>query len=134
MSDESLDQYPDWGLLQAWVAVVESESVSEAAKRLSLSQAAVSMRVKLLETKLNTTLLDRGTRPAKPTLAGQRLYEATAHLLRNADEMLESVRSVSRAKRSVVRIGSMIRSPPPWGRCCSARCPTPPSRCASGRG
>lgn len=105
MNEKTLDPYPDWGLLHAWVAVVESESVSEAARRLGLSQAAVSMRIKLLETKLHTVLLDRGTRPAKPTLAGRRLYEASSLLLRNADEMLESVRSISRAKRSVVRIG-----------------------------
>ncbi|MEK8025976.1 MAG: hypothetical protein RLY78_1285 [Pseudomonadota bacterium] len=105
MSDEATSQYPDWSLLSAWVAVVESESVSQAAHRLGLSQAAVSMRVKLLETKLDTVLLDRGTRPAKVTLAGQRLYETTTELLRNADELLETVRGISRARRSVVRIG-----------------------------
>lgn len=105
MSDEPANQYPDWGLLSAWVAVVESESVSQAAQRLGLSQAAVSMRIKMLETKLDTSLLDRGTRPAKVTLAGQRLYETTTTLLRNADELLETVRGISRAKRSVVRIG-----------------------------
>ncbi|WP_367847228.1 LysR family transcriptional regulator [Rhodoferax sp. WC2427] len=105
MNDEPSNQYPEWGLLSAWVAVVESESVSLAARRLGLSQAAVSMRIKLLETKLNTELLDRSTRPAKVTLAGRRLYESTTPLLRNADEMLESVRGISRAKRSVVRLG-----------------------------
>lgn len=105
MNDEPSNQYPDWGLLSAWVAVVESESVSHAAQRLGLSQAAVSMRIKLLETRLNTELLDRGTRPAKVTTAGQRLYETTTALLRSADEMLESVRGISRAKRSVLRLG-----------------------------
>lgn len=105
MSEESSNQYPDWALLSAWVAVVESESVSHAATRLGLSQAAVSMRIKLLETRLNTELLDRGTRPAKVTLAGQRLYETSTSLLRSADEMLESVRGISRSKRSVVRLG-----------------------------
>jgi len=105
MNDEPTSDYPDWGLLGAWVAVVESESVSHAARRLGLSQAAVSMRIKMLEGKLGTDLLDRGTRPAKVTLAGQRLYETSTNLLKGADEMLESVRGISRAKRSVVRLG-----------------------------
>lgn len=105
MNDEPTSDYPDWGLLGAWVAVVESESVSHAARRLGLSQAAVSMRIKMLEGKLGTDLLDRGTRPAKVTLAGQRLYETSTGLLKGADEMLESVRGISRAKRSVVRLG-----------------------------
>ncbi|ABM60381.1 LysR family transcriptional regulator [Verminephrobacter eiseniae] len=105
MNDEPTNDYPDWGLLGAWVAVVESESVSHAARRLGLSQAAVSMRVKMLEGKLGTDLLDRGTRPAKVTLAGQRLYETSTELLKGADEMLENVRGISRARRSVVRLG-----------------------------
>jgi len=59
----------------------------------------------MLENKLNAELLDRGTRPAKVTLAGRRLYETATGLLRNAEEMLEGVRGISRAKRSVVRLG-----------------------------
>lgn len=105
MNYEPTNEYPDWGLLSAWVAVVESKSVSHAAGRLGLSQAAVSMRIKLLETKLNIELLDRGTRPAQITLAGQRLYDSTTMLLRRADEMLESVRGISRSKRTMVRLG-----------------------------
>lgn len=105
MNYEPTNEYPDWGLLSAWVAVVESESVSHAAQRLGLSQAAVSMRIKLLESKLNVELLDRGTRPAKATLAGQRLYESTTLLIRRADELMESVRGISRSKRTMIRLG-----------------------------
>src|SRR6218665_2985681 len=54
MNDEPTNDYPDWGLLGAWVAVVESESVSHAARRLGLSQAARSMRGKMLEGKPGT--------------------------------------------------------------------------------
>src|SRR6218665_4194140 len=105
MDDEPSNDYPDWGLLGAWVAVVESESVSHAARRLGLSQGAVSMRVKMLEGKLGTDLLDRGTRPAKVTLAGRRLYETSTELLQGADEMLENVRGLRRARRARRRPG-----------------------------
>ncbi|SCK08557.1 DNA-binding transcriptional regulator, LysR family [Variovorax sp. HW608] len=96
---------PDWDLLSSWVVVIEAGSVSEAAHVLHISQAAVSQRLKQLETVFATPLLDRSTRPAQPTAAGQRLYEHAKDLLTRADQMTESVRNVSRAKRLVVRFG-----------------------------
>lgn len=96
---------PDWELLASWVAVIESGSVSEAARLLRVSQAAVSQRVKQLESIFSTPLLDRSTRPAQPTAAGQRLFENAKDLLTRADQMMESVRNVSRAKRMIVRFG-----------------------------
>lgn len=96
---------PDWELLASWVAVIESGSVSEAARLLKISQAAVSQRIKQLETIFSTSLLDRSTRPAQSTAAGQRLFEHAKDLLTRADQMTESVRNVSRAKRMVVRFG-----------------------------
>ena len=105
MNSSSAPGQPDWDLLVSWIAVVESGSVSEAALRLRISQAAVSQRIKQLENFFETPLLDRSTRPAQPTAAGQRLYEQAKNLLTQADQMVESVRSVSRAKRMTVRIG-----------------------------
>jgi len=96
---------PDWELLASWVAVMETGSVSCAARLLHVSQAAVSQRIKQLESSLGTSLLDRSTRPAQPTAAGQRLLENAKDLLTRADQMVESVRNVSRAKRMVVRFG-----------------------------
>jgi len=47
---------PDWELLASWVAVVAAGSVSEAARVLGISQAAVSQRVRKLESILGTPL------------------------------------------------------------------------------
>ncbi len=96
---------PDWELLASWVAVIETGSISDAARLLRISQAAVSQRIKQLETMFSTPLLDRSTRPAQPTAAGQRLFENAKDLLTRADQMMESVRNVSRAKRMIVRFG-----------------------------
>src|SRR5687768_6816091 len=96
---------PDWELLASWVALIETGSVSDAARLLRISQAAVSQRIKQLETIFATSLLDRSTRPAQPTAAGHRLFENAKDLLTRADQMMESVRSVSRAKRMIVRFG-----------------------------
>lgn len=96
---------PDWELLASWVAVIETGSVSDAARMLHISQAAVSQRLKLLETIFATSLLDRSTRPAQPTAAGMRLFEHAKDLLTRSDQMMESVRNVSRAKRMIIRFG-----------------------------
>ncbi|SEK08493.1 DNA-binding transcriptional regulator, LysR family [Variovorax sp. OK605] len=105
MNSNSKKGLPDWDLLVSWIAVIESGSVSDAAQLLKISQAAVSQRIKQLETFFDTALLDRTTRPAQPTAAGQRLFEHAKELLTQADQLVESVRSVSRAKRMTVRIG-----------------------------
>ena len=99
------ENYPEWSLLLTWVAVVEAASVSGAARLLGLSQAAVSQRIKQLEGAMSTELLDRSTRPARPTPAGELLFDHAARLLAQAGDMTESVRNLSRAKRNIVRFG-----------------------------
>jgi len=96
---------PAWEQLSSWVAVVEAGSVSAAATRLAISQAGVSQHIRQLELGFDTQLLDRSTRPARATAAGQRLYEHANELLGHADRMAESVRALSRAKRALVRMG-----------------------------
>lgn len=104
-SFSTTENYPEWSLLLTWVAVVEAASVSGAARLLGFSQAAVSQRIKQLEAAMSTELLDRSTRPARPTPAGELLFEHAARLLAQAGDMTESVRNLSRAKRNIVRFG-----------------------------
>lgn len=104
-SFSTTENYPEWNLLLTWVAVVEAASVSGAARLLGFSQAAVSQRIKQLEAAMSTELLDRSTRPARPTPAGELLFDHAARLLAQAGDMTESVRNLSRAKRNIVRFG-----------------------------
>lgn len=96
---------PPWEQLATWVAVVEAGSVSGAAARLGVSQAGVSVHVRQLEASLGTVLLDRSTRPGRPTASGQLLVEHARQLLSLAGDMTHSVRSLAHAKRALVRIG-----------------------------
>ena len=98
-------QPPPWEQLQSWVALVDVGSVSGAARRLGISQAGVSQHVRQLEQNLATALLDRSTRPARPTAAGQRLYEHARDLLTRAGQMTETVRVLSRSRRALLRVG-----------------------------
>lgn len=59
--------------IEAFLAVVQAQSVSRAAEQLNLAQSTVSKRLKVLEQELNTTLLDRGkgNKTLKLTLSGE---------------------------------------------------------------
>jgi molybdate transport repressor ModE-like protein len=105
MNREPFEVPPPWEQLMTWLAVVETGSVSGAARRLGVSQASASQHVRLLESFYEVELLDRSTRPGRPTASGQRLMEYALRLLNQADEMAHGVRAFHRSKRPVVRIG-----------------------------
>jgi DNA-binding transcriptional LysR family regulator len=75
--------------LKAFVAVVEEQSITKAAERLNLTQSGVSRRLQQLETLMDTVLLDRSSRPPRPTLLGQRVYQHALSVLNNLDSLIE---------------------------------------------
>ena len=77
--------------LQAFVAVVERRSFSQAAERLGVTQPAVSPQVQALEKRLGTKLLDRSGRRVEPTEAGLRLYRGAQRLLSLEEEIVTEV-------------------------------------------
>src|SRR5579862_953237 len=77
--------------LQAFCAVVERKSFSQAAERLGVTQPAVSLQVRALEKRLGTKLLDRSGRRVEPTEAGMRLYRGAQRLLAMEEELVNDV-------------------------------------------
>jgi len=69
--------------LDTFALVVESGSMSEAARRLQLTPAAVAHQLRLLERELGTRLLTRAGRTVVPTEAGYRLANLSATILRD---------------------------------------------------
>jgi len=67
--------------LDTFVLVAESGSMSEAARRLEITPAAVAHQLRLLERELGTRLLARSGRTVSPTEAGHRLVERARSLL-----------------------------------------------------
>jgi DNA-binding transcriptional LysR family regulator len=55
--------------LETLVAISETRSFMEAARRLDVSQSTVSMQIKALEAELKIELFDRSTRPSVMTPA-----------------------------------------------------------------
>jgi DNA-binding transcriptional LysR family regulator len=79
--------------VRAFVAVVDTGSVGRAALKLNLTQPAVTRRVQRLEESLGVTLLDRESKPARPTRAGEAAYARCMAVLRAADTLTRETRS-----------------------------------------
>lgn len=73
----SQDLQIDW--LRAFLAVVDTGSMTAAAKQVSRSQSAVSMQIRKLEDSVGRTLLNRGAGPITLTPAG---YDLLGHARR----------------------------------------------------
>jgi DNA-binding transcriptional LysR family regulator len=84
--------------LLAFVAVVETGSIVAASARLNLTQPGVTRRIQNLEGLLGAELLDRLSKPLKPTAAGHEAYEQGRRLLRMLDDLKSGV-----AKDGIVR-------------------------------
>ncbi|NVO13186.1 MAG: LysR family transcriptional regulator [Rhodoplanes sp.] len=79
--------------VRAFVAVVDTGSVGKAARCLNLTQPAISRRVQRLEETLGITLLDRESKPARATRAGESAYRRCIALLRAAEALARDSRS-----------------------------------------
>ncbi|HEX7789318.1 MAG TPA: LysR family transcriptional regulator [Afipia sp.] len=77
--------------LLAFVAVVDTGSIVAASGRLNLTQPAVTRRVQNLETLLGAELLDRTSKPLRPTVAGREAYEHGRSVLRALDDMTAGI-------------------------------------------
>jgi DNA-binding transcriptional LysR family regulator len=80
--------------LNIFVHVAETLSFTEAAKRLHISQPAVSMQIGNLENRLNTVLFDRSGRNITPTEAAQVLLPMAREMLNYATHIEETMASL----------------------------------------
>ncbi len=92
--------------LRAFLLVAESGSFSSAAKKLHLTQPAVSKRIAQLEAQLNVTLFDRIGRRIRTTEAGEALlpHARTVHLELQAAH--QSVRDLDGEVRGRLRLAT----------------------------
>ena len=84
--------------LKTYLEVIKLGSFSEVAKKLSISQPAVSFQIQKLERDLGVRLIDRSQKPALMTEAGKRLLcfaesvqTEREHLLTELDQMRDKV-------------------------------------------
>src|ERR1019366_1570003 len=78
--------------LRYFVAVAEQGNISQAAKRIFLTQSALSRQIKALEDEIGQCLLERQAHSIRLTPVGEALLREARELLQHADQMLERVR------------------------------------------
>lgn len=100
------------GDLEVFARVIASGSMSLAARSLGLSPAVVSKRIKRLEDRLGTRLLQRTTRQISLTEAGQGFHERVLAVLAG----LEEAEAFAAGRSSEVRGTLKISAPTSFGR------------------
>ncbi len=81
--------------LKTFVTIAECSSFSEAAKRLHLTQPAISKRISSLEKSLNTRLFDRIARKTRLTEAGQILLQRAQKILLELEDTRRLITNIS---------------------------------------
>jgi aminoethylphosphonate catabolism LysR family transcriptional regulator len=94
--------------LKAFHAVAEEGSFTTAARRLGITQPAVTVQVKALEAHYQVELFHRRARRATPTVAGHELHELTRRLFaleREADALLQAQATMERGRLAIAADG-----------------------------
>ena len=89
--------------LRYFVAVAEEGNISRAAKKIFLTQPALSRQIKALEEEIGQCLLERQAHSIRLTPVGESLLREARELLQHAEQMLERVRGAGRGVR--LRVG-----------------------------
>ena len=94
-----LKQDIDFSSLKAFLEVSQDCNMSSAAKRLGITQPAISSSIHKLEEALGTVLFDRTSRPMSLTQAGRILQNRSAEILTSleglATEVMQSMHGVT---------------------------------------
>lgn len=96
----------DISLLRAFMAVVETGSVTGAARLLNRTQAAVSLQIKRLEEQLGCDLFERGHKRLTLAPSGERLLGSARDIVGLNDEIWASM--TTPAFEGTVRLGVAI--------------------------
>src|SRR5258706_13156361 len=98
--------------LKAFVAIAESGTFTAGAVRVHVTQAAISMQIRQLETETRAQLFIRAPRRVILTEAGEKIVGRPHTTLREHEDALEEIASLTRAHRR----GPRNRSAPGEGR------------------
>ena len=92
--------------LRAFVAIAESGTFTAGAMRVHVTQAAISMQIRQLETEIGARVFVRAPRHVILTEAGEQLLRRARHILREHDAALDEIAELAGAERGRLRIGS----------------------------
>ncbi len=92
--------------LKAFLAIAETKTFTAGAKRVNITQAAVSMQIRQLEDEVGLTLFTRTPRRVILTEAGEHLLQRARKILSEHDVALAEIAELAGAEHGRLRIGS----------------------------
>lgn len=101
-----MDWVPDLRQLRAFVAVVEEGSFTLAARRLFVTQSAVSHSLRTLEEQLTCKLLNRSGKPVAVTVEGELLLERCKRVIFELDQAGRDLDGLKKWGQTRIRIGA----------------------------
>lgn len=81
--------------IQYFVALVEEQSITKAARRLHVVQPAVSMQIRRMEVEYGVTLFDRTPQGVYPNAVARRVYEQCLAVLEQTEFIRKTLRAAS---------------------------------------
>ena len=95
--------------LEAFVAVVDYGSFSEAARRLYLTQPTISAHIRSLEDELHMKLIIRTTKKTTITTKGYQLYDSAVRMLEIRNNLLENFTGAHKHMIDLALVGQNTR-------------------------
>lgn len=92
--------------LKAFLAIAEAKTFTAGARRVNVTQAAISMQIRQLEDEVGLQLFTRTPRRVILTEAGEYLLERARKILREHDTALEEIAELGGVEHGRLRIGS----------------------------
>jgi len=92
--------------LKAFLAIAEAKTFTAGARRVNITQAAISMQIRQLEESVGLPLFTRTPRRVILTEAGELLLQRARKILREHDAALAEIAEIAGAEHGRLRIGS----------------------------
>ena len=93
--------------IEAFKAVIESGTVTQAAARLNISQPAVSKLLQLFERGAGMTLFTRDKGRLSPTPEARLLYEEVERIFQGAGRVRQAAEEIRALRRGTLAVGAM---------------------------
>jgi DNA-binding transcriptional LysR family regulator len=94
--------------LEAFLSILDSGSISRAAEELGLTQPALSLKLKKIETEFSVSLFQRTPRHMIPTDSAKALEPKVRELLTRFDGLKEAISESMADLKGVVRVGCLM--------------------------
>lgn len=91
---------------RAFIEVVETGSITKAAKKLGYSQPGISYMIDSLEKEIGFPLLIRGKDNVQPTKDGARILYHCKQLVNNEDDLLETAKAINGLMEGTIYLAS----------------------------